>query len=303
MRNAAFSEVVDSALSDPRIIFVASDISEESVARFRKEVPQQILMEGIAEAHLIGMSSGLAKEGNIVFVNTISAFLTKRCFEQIEINVCLENANVKMLSQGGGIIYSGQGPSHHALNDLALMRSLPNMTVLTPCDVAQVRECVQFAVKHQGPVYIRLGKGSEKVVSTKFPFDFGKPIVFKQPGDTVFISFGTMVTTALEVSERILGSGVVGIHTIKPFCHFELAKIIDEVSRVIIIEEHFETGGLSSCVAETIAKYCRKKPKFMNFSLNDSFVRQYGTHDELLKLHGLDSESIYQQVLSEGHFS
>lgn len=297
MRKAAFQTVLELARKDPNILFAVSDVGAETVADFRREMGDRLFVEGIAEGHLIGMAAGLAHEGNTLFVNTIASFLSRRSFEQIALNVCLENANVKLLAQGGGLLYGRLGPTHHANEDLALLRTLPHMNVIVPFDVAQTRAAVRYAAQTPGPFYLRLGKGSVPVVSEGHPFELGKPVLFKTPqGGPLLIALGPLVHAALEASEAIPGAGVVGIHTVKPFSHGELVPLLDSVSTVATIEEHSEIGGLTSLVCETIARHAQTKPKLLSFTLGDEFLHSYGKQEELLKVRGLDAATLVQAL-------
>jgi transketolase len=292
MRKAALKKLLQLAKEDRRILLVASDVSSDVIGEFQREVPDQLLLEGIAEAHAIGMSAGLALQGSIVFANTIASFLTKRAFEQIAINLCLENANVKLLGQGGGLVYGPQGPTHHALEDIAILRTLPNMKIFVPCDVRQAERAVSLAAQIDGPCYIRLAKGSARTVSAGHDFRVGQPIVHIKPKHILLICSGIMTQTAIEVAEKIDGCGVVQVFMMKPFCYEELGPYLDGVQFVATIEEHSRIGGLASCVSETIVQHCVSKPKFHSFSLGDDFIRTYGKQEALLSAHGLDAAGI-----------
>lgn len=296
MRKAAVEELFEIAKTDHRILFAASDISESVVAKFRDELPRQFFMEGIAEGHLIGMASGLAKEGNCVFVNTITSFLTRRCLEQIMVNVCLEGANVKLLGQGGGLVYGRHGPTHHANEDIALMRALPEMKVIAPCDVEQTRRAVKWAALNDGPVYIRLSKGNVPVVTAGLKLDEKKVVVFSEPKDVLFITTGSITQVVLEVAEQIPGAGVIGVPFLKPFPEEELMKWVGQVNRLVVLEEHSEVGGLFSCVSEAIVRRGRALPAVLSLSLPDAFLHKYGRQEELWREYGLDAETAYQQV-------
>lgn len=297
MRKRAFQTVLELARANPRVLLAVSDVSANIIADFQREMPERLFLEGVAEGHLIGMAAGLAHEGNIVFVNTIASFLTKRCFEQIAINVCLENADVKLLGQGGGLLYGRLGPTHHANEDLAILRTLPQMNIVVPFDVEQTQAAIAYAAQTPGPFYVRLGKGNVPVVSRDHPFEFGKPVVLKAPqGGPLLVAQGPLVSIALEAAQAIPDAGVVGIHTLKPFAHAELAPLLDSVPTVATIEEHSEVGGLSALVCETLARHCRTKPALKTFSLKDEFIHQYGKQEELLKLQGLDADAIVRAL-------
>lgn len=300
MRKAAFKKVFEIASSDPRVLLAVSDVSKSIVEAFEKQIPEQLFVEGIAEGHLIGFAAGLARDGDIVFVNTIASFLGQRAFEQIAINLCLDRANVKLLAQGGGLVYGQQGPTHHALADVALMRTLPNMTVIVPCDTDQTERAIEYAHRTPGPVYVRLAKGSASIVTSGASLDPEKPVVFREPERVAVIGTGIMTQVAIEIANRIPGGGAIGIPFLKPFPHRELGKILETVRAVIVLEEHSEVGGLGSCVCETIVKHMRSKPEFRSYDLGDAFVRTYGKQEELLSLLGLAPSRILSDLESRG---
>jgi transketolase len=301
MRNAAFSRLFELAKEDPRILFVASDISKETVEDFYREIPDQILMEGIAEGHMIGMASGLAREGSVVFVNTIASFLTRRALDQIYVNVCLDAVNVKLLAQGGGLVYGRHGPTHHANEDVALMRTLPRMKVLVPCDVEQTRQMVAWAAKEDGPVYIRLSKGNGPVVSLGQPeFSPERILRFRSPGKVLLVTMGTMTAVALELSKALAESCVLSFPVLKPFPTGELLRNLEGVNHLVVVEEHVESGGLTTCVCEALLKEnVRPLPKLSSFHLGDRFIGGYGRQEELWAENGLDAASLLKKLKEE----
>ncbi|MEK7146176.1 MAG: transketolase, partial [Patescibacteria group bacterium] len=233
MRAAALRKLFSLAQNDPRILLAVSDVAAEILAPFKENMPQRLFVEGIAENHLVGMAAGLSKKNNVVFINTIASFLSKRAFEAIAVNLCLENANVKMLAQGGGLVYGEQGSTHHALEDISIMRSLPNMTVIAPCDTHQTEQAVELATKILGPVYIRLSKGSFPVISSSHTLAVGEPICFSKPGRIAFISTGITTQTALEASALFPESGVINIPILKPFPEQKVLALINSCELVV----------------------------------------------------------------------
>ena len=296
MRKAAFEELLKIAKLDSSVFLAVSDVGAETVREFINFTPRQLLIEGIAEGHLLGMASGMAKEGNIVFVNTIASFLTKRAYEQIAINVCLENLNVKLLGQGGGLVYGQQGPTHHALDDIGLMRLLPNMKILVPGDLKQTKECVELAYRTPGPFYIRLAKGSSPALFSNHPLTLYEPQLLKTPQELLLISTGVTSHLALQVSEGIPGCGVLAVPVLKPFCDDEVARMGNKMRAIIVIEEHSEIGGLSSCVCNAIMKFSERKPNFMAINLGDQFIREYDKQEALLRFHGFDPKTVLDAI-------
>src|SRR6266566_6388611 len=159
MRKTCLDMVYELARKDKRIFFMGSDLGIGTLKAFKAEMPDRFFMEGVSEANIVGMAAGLALEGKIVYVNTIATFITRRCFEQVVLDVGLHNANVRLIASGGGVAYAPLGPTHLAIDDLAIMRTIPNMTVVAPCDADEMRRLMPLTLAHDGPIYIRLGKG------------------------------------------------------------------------------------------------------------------------------------------------
>jgi SAM-dependent methyltransferase len=165
------------AKQDKRIFFVGSDLGEGTLQEFKTEMPDRFLMEGISEANLISISAGLALEGKIVYANTIATFITRRCFEQVALDLCLHNVPVRLIGNGGGLVYAPLGPTHEAIEDIAIMRALPRMTIVAPADADEMRRLMPLTVDYPGPIYIRLGKGGDPIVSSdRIPFEIGKAL-------------------------------------------------------------------------------------------------------------------------------
>lgn len=176
MRRTCLNEIYELAKNDPRIVFVGSDLGVGTLKQFKEEMPERFIMEGVSEAHVIGLASGLALEGKIVYVNTISTFLTRRCFEQVVLDVCLHNLKIRLIGNGGGLVYAPLGPTHLAIEDLSIMRAVPNMTIVAPADSNEMRRLMPLTVDYPGPMYIRLAKGSDPIVSRDdLPFPSARP--------------------------------------------------------------------------------------------------------------------------------
>src|ERR1700691_244354 len=175
MRATCQNMVYDLAKRDKRVIFIGSDLSPGLLADMKKEMPERWYMEGITEANVIGMAAGLAMEGYIPYVNTIATFITRRCYEQVAVDVCLHNLPVRLIGNGGGLVYAPLGPTHLAIEDIAIMRALPNMTVVTVCDADEMERFMDQTLDWPGPIYIRLAKGYDPIVSrAELGFEIGK---------------------------------------------------------------------------------------------------------------------------------
>src|SRR5580692_3092119 len=181
MRQTCLNMVYDLAKRDKRVLFIGSDLSPGLLADMKKEMPERWYMEGITEANVIGMAAGFAMEGYVPFVNTIATFITRRCYEQVAVDLCLHDLPVRLISNGGGLVYAPLGPTHLAIEDLAIMRALPNMTVVAVCDADEMVRFMDVSVDWPGPIYIRLAKGGDAIVSkAENGFKIGKAIAMRK---------------------------------------------------------------------------------------------------------------------------
>src|ERR1700688_1062103 len=193
MRQTCLNMVYDLAKRDKRVLFIGSDLSPGLLGDMKKEMPERWYMEGITEANVIGMAAGFAMDGYIPYFNTIATFITRRCYEQVAVDLCLHNLPVRLLAAGGGAVYAPLGPTHMALEDIAIMRALPNMTVLCPADAPEMTRAIEATLEWPNPVYIRFGKGGDPVVSrAENGFTLGKAIEMRRGRDAALISTGVM---------------------------------------------------------------------------------------------------------------
>src|ERR1700758_3295147 len=181
MRPTCVNKVFDLAERDPRVVYIGSDLSPDLTARMKQEMPGRAFMEGVSEAHVVGMAAGLAMEGYIPFVHTIATFITRRCYEQVALDVCLHELPVRLIGNGGGLVYAPLGPTHLAIEDIAIMRALPNMTVTAVCDAKEMVRLMNATLDWPNPIYIRLAKGGDPVVSRdENGFAIGKAIPMRR---------------------------------------------------------------------------------------------------------------------------
>ena len=272
--------VYELAKKDKRIIFVGSDLGPGVLDDFKKNIPDRFFMEGVAEQYIIGMSAGLAKEGFIPYVNTISTFITRRCYEQVAIDLCLHNLPVRLIGNGGGLVYAPLGPTHLAIEDISLMRSIPNMTIISPCDANEMKNLMMQTANYKNPIYIRLGRGGEEVVTNSVTnFEIGKGILLKKPKEVLIISCGTMTQKSLKVSnilsEQNIEAGVLHINTIKPIDQEKIINNSKNCKLIVTLEEHLRTGGLGSSVLECINDNNKNyMEKVLRIGLEDKFPEQ-----------------------------
>ena len=183
MRKTSLDSVYELAKKDDRVIFIGSDLGPGLLDEMKKEMPERYYMEGVSEQYIIGMAAGLAMEGYIPYINTIATFLTRRCYEQVALDLCLQDLPVRLIASGGGVVYAPLGPTHLAIEDIGIMRALPNMTVVAPCDAEEMKRFMAQTLDWPHPIYIRLGKGGDKVVSKEeHGFKIGKAILMREAG-------------------------------------------------------------------------------------------------------------------------
>jgi len=190
MRERCLKTIYELAQRDERVVFVGSDLGAGVLDDFRRTIPDRFFMEGVSEQNLVGVAAGLAMEGRVVYLHTIATFLTRRCFEQVAVDLCLHNVNVRLIASGGGCVYAPLGPTHLAIEDLTIMRALPNMAVVAPADAVEMVRFVRASLDHPGPIYVRVAKGHDPVVTTDtgpFEAQSGRPVPFRvaprRPGD------------------------------------------------------------------------------------------------------------------------
>lgn len=303
MRKRILDTVYKLAKEHKNIVFIGSDLGYETLKEFKNEMPERFFMEGISEGHVVGMSAGLAMSGKIVYTNTIATFLTRRCYEQNVVDVGLTNANVRLIANGGGLVYAPLGPTHLAIEDIAIMKAIPNMTIIAPCDAEEMERATRASVNHQGPIYFRVGKGGDPVVSKpENGFEIGKAIVYREPGDVVLITTGIMLERAIKASDELatkgIKAGIIHCHTVKPLDEETILKYLNQVKVALTIEEHTLIGGLGSSVAEIIAEKLGKKILFKRIALPDVFPEKYGSQNSLIKYYKCDKEDIVRNTLA-----
>ena len=302
MRETCLDQVYELAKRDERIFFIGSDLGVNTLDKFRKEMPRRFFMEGIAEQHVVGMAAGLALEGKIVYVNTIAPFLTRRCFEQVAVDVCLHNLNVRLIGNGGGMVYAPLGPTHLAIEDISIMRALPNMTVVAPADADEMRRLMPQTVDHVGPIYIRLAKGYDPIVTNDtVPFHIGKALPMREGSDALLVTTGITLKLAQEAAKELATQGiecaVLHMPTIKPLDTDALIAHATRVPVIVAIEENTTLGGLGSAVAETIAEADFNSVKrFRRIGIPDAFAKNYGSQANLMEHFRISAPEIVATV-------
>ena len=288
------------ARQDDRICLIIGDLGFSVVEPFAKEFPDRFLNAGVAEQNMIGMATGWSlAENKIVFVYSIANFPTFRCLEQIRNDVCYHKANVKIVSVGGGLTYGSAGFSHHAIEDLAIMRALPGMVVSAPADAYETDSITQLSVEYNGPFFIRLGKNNEPAVhENPCSLNVGEPVVYKEQGDILLVSTGTLISEVINAAEMLEKKGlkvsVMGIPFLKPLNTEKVLQVLKDKRIVITVEEHSCVGGLGSVIAEIMAENNITLP-FYRLCLPE-FIDRVGSQKELRKFYGIDAENIEKYV-------
>ena len=302
MRKTCLDMVYELAREDDRIFFIGSDLGIGTLKQFKEEMPDRFFMEGISEANIIGIAAGLAMEGKIPYVNTIASFLTRRCFEQVVLDICLHNVNVRLIGNGGGLVYAPLGPTHEAIEDLAIMRVIPNMTVVAPADADEMRRLMPLTVAYKGPIYIRLAKGYDPIVTTDdIPFEIGKAIHMREGGDALIVTTGITLKSVLAASSTLstrgIESAILHMPTIKPLDVEAILDLVSPVKAVVTVEEHTIVGGLGSAVAEVIAEAPFDTPKrFKRIGIADVFPDKYGSQNSLMAYYGIAEQAIVSAI-------
>ena len=294
LRTAFIDTLRELARIDDRIFLLTADMGYSVFETFRDEFPDRFLNTGIAEQNTIGVAAGLASRGKIVFVYSIIPFVTMRCFEQVRLDLAYNFMNVKLVGVGAGLTYGPLGSSHHALEDIAIMRSLPDMTVLCPGDPIEARELIKRSFEYEGPVYIRLGKNGEpKIHPDETRIEIGKSITVLEGNDLALITTSNMLETGKKWVEEWKQDGVnvslISMPSLKPFDSSTVKNLIDKEIPIITLEEHSVIGGLGSIISQVIAT-TGKPVKFQQIGINDKFSHVVGGHEFQRKKFMLDKK-------------
>ena len=286
----------------PNIVVLDADVSASTQTKiFAKEYPERFFDVGIAEQNLIATAAGLSLTGKIPFAATFAVFATGRTYDQIRASVCYQHANVKIIGTHGGITVGEDGATHQALEDVSLMRGLPNMTVIVPSDCRECEQVLEFAAEHDGPVYIRIARNSlPDIYPDDYKFNPYKANVLKEGKDLTIVTNGDVAAEAVRAAEILSQKGVdaevIIVPVVKPFDKETVIKSARKTGVVVTVEDHSVNGGIGSVVCETLAE--NAPTRVIRIGINDEFG-QSGEAKELLKYYGLDSESIVKRITEE----
>lgn len=282
------------------IVVLDADLSKSTkTADFKKVCPDRFINMGIAEGNMMTVAAGLAACGKIPFASTFAMFAAGRAFEQIRNSICYPKLNVKVCATHAGITVGEDGASHQSVEDIALMRSIPNMVVISPSDAVEAEAAIEAIVKYNGPCYVRLGRSGVPVINDNegYKFEIGKGVILREGKDVAIVATGIMVEAALEASNLLAEEGikakVINIHTIKPIDEELIIKAARETGLIVTAEEHSVIGGLGSAVAETVTSL--HPVPVLKVGIKDTFGES-GKPAELLKAYGLTAEDIVKAV-------
>ena len=301
MRVAFTSRMAEIAAKKKDVILITNDAPTPPFLEFRSKHPERFINAGLAEQNMTGMAAGLALSGKTVFTYSIIPFVMMRCYEQVRDDVCYQNANVKVIGIGGGICYASLGGTHTALEDVSLMRSIPNMTVISPADAIEAKAVCDAVASFKGPVYVRLGRAGEPILynEKKFKFKIGEPRVMRTGKDVAIVGYGPILVNAIEAADNLKKEGlsvrVVNFPTLKPFNEKALLKIARETQAIVTLEEHSIVGGIASIVSEVLAKNQVAIP-FVPIALKHEWLTIYGKQTDLWNVLGLSSKDIEKAV-------
>ena len=296
MRTAFIDQLVKEARQNSRIFLLVGDLGFHVVEPFADEFPDRFINVGICEQNMAGIAGGLAMNGWIVYCYSIGNFPTLRCIEQIRNDIAYYHANVRIVSVGAGYAYGSQGVSHQATEDVAMLRSLPSMTVCSPSDPVETRMLVSLSVTHQGPMYIRLGKAGEKVFHQKDICDYHLgdllPLSVNQSSTLVLVS-GSILSRVMEsIAEKSLQHDIYTIPVVKPLNQQQLCELSARYQQILVIEENQKSGGIGSAVIESLSDAYNEQmipvyPRIKRIAINDEFLDEAGSQRYLQDKAGL----------------
>ena len=302
MRDAFFAELAEMAATDSRVWALTGDLGINLFDETERVAPGRVLNVGIAEQALIGVAAGLAYAGNVPFAYSIAPFVTSRPHDQIRVDVAMARANVKLIGVGGGVSYGYLGPTHHAIEDIALMRALPGMTVLAPADPAETRRAARAAFEIDGPVYLRLGKNGERnLLPGDTPFSVGRAQMLRDGDDVTLASTGAILGETLAAADQLaeLGIHATVLHfaTLKPFDDAAIARAVSRTGALVTLEEHNIIGGLGSAAAEAMAEH-GVAGRLRRLGLPDEFAHAVGSQSYLLDRYGLAAADVVAAAMA-----
>jgi transketolase len=301
MRTSAVERLTELAVGDPRIFLITGDLGFGVLTDFAERFPDQYLNAGVAEQNLTSVAAGIALEGRTVFTYSIANFPTLRCLEQLRNDVCYHNANVNVIAVGGGFSYGPLGMSHHATEDIAILRALPNMSVMVPSEPWQAAHAIDVAAEQPGPSYLRLDKSSGGTGQDDGgAWEFGKARMVRDGGTLTLVASGGILQEVVDAADELADKGincrVLDFHTIKPLDADALGRAAQETGGIVTVEEHNLIGGLGAAVAESCLEGCHRPVLFHRIGLNDVYSDVVGSQQYLRDHYGMNAAAIVKTV-------
>ena len=302
MRDQFIEQLRKRAIADPRIMLITGDLGFGVFDQYRVDCPSQFLNAGVAEQNMTAVATGMAMEGRIVFTYSIGNFSTLRCLEQIRNDACYHNADVKVVSIGGGFSYGSLGISHHATEDLAIMRSLPNINVLSPCSLWETKMATDAVIDTPGTCFLRLDKsfGKDDIIENNEIFQLGRARILREGVDVSILVTGGILEEVQRAADILEADGlsvqIVSVHSIKPFDVKTVLKVARKTKNIVTVEEHTVHGGLGSAVAETLLDNGVHPKSFLRIGLEAGFSSIVGSQKYLRQQYGLDAQAISEKI-------
>lgn len=301
MRDTFVRTLIDIAKEDKNVHLITGDLGFGVLKPFWEQLPNQFTNAGIAEQNMTGFAAGLALQGKTVFTYSIGNFSTMRCLEQIRNDCAYHNANVKIICIGGGFVYGSLGMSHHATEDLSVMRALPDVTVLAPGDLVEAEFATRAIYEHQGTCYLRLGRGGEKRIHEKLDsFQIGKAIKIKDGEKVAIFSTGAIFDEAMEACELLkkhdINPALYTFPTVKPIDRETIKDCAGQLDLIVTVEEHNIIGGFGSAVSEVLAELGGTRARILKIGINDKYSCIVGSQKYLRDVYGMSANQILVKV-------
>ncbi len=304
MRDHVISELTKYVKLDPRLYLISGDLGYVVLDKFREAAPNNFINAGIAEQNMMAMAAGLAMEGNTVFVYSMGNFPTLRCLEQVRNDVCYPNANVKILAVGGGFVYGNQGITHHATEDIAAMRVLPNMRVYAPGDAYEAVSCIKEVYETPGPAYIRLARNKEQIFNEENNIDISKIHCYKNYGTHVnILTAGPILGEGIKLQrlleEKGISAGIYSVPRIKPIDIEGIKQLANKCEILVTMEEHQIQGGLGGTIAEVLSELKGEHAILLRSGLDDQFSDITGSQEYLRDYYKISADTLLDTIIKE----
>ena len=299
MRDVFSKQLLGAALADPRILLLTGDHGHALFDEFREKIPNQFINVGVAEQNMVGVAAGLSKAGFRPIVYGLSAFIPIRVLEQIKLDVCYEKSAVTFIGDGAGVVHSYLGSSHQSTEDIAVLRAIPHIQILSPCDVHEMGYAMRQALRFEGPLYLRMGKGD---VGTVHDHSISEPLgdlISVKSGDDTSITFlatGSMVKTAIELSRLAGDFPVWSVPTIRPINKIQVVTISKASKCIVVLEEHSTIGGLGSLISEIVSEVGDTASRVVRLGIEDRFSEKCGSYRYLMEEHGLSPKQLLKRI-------